>query len=415
VKLGDRVESWTDPIAAFMEYTEDYPSPEAFRLWSAIAMVGGALERRVWTRTDRGLTYGNLYLMLVAPPSVGKFIIEVVRDLWGEAIDPDTHQAAFKVAPDSVTKASLVDKLASCTTCKMPLAAGGKVLEYSSLLVAAEEIGVLMPQYDMEFVGFLNGIWNNKAIHEETRRHGPAKALLIKRPQLTLLMGVQPGWMQTVLPEEAWSTGLTARIIMVYASAGPYKPLFGGKNHERDAKARKQVIAGLSELAGLFGECRWEVDAAERLQTWDAAGGPPTPSHSKLTHYNGRRTAQVLKLSMIAHVARTGKCDGITLADVDRAIGWLLLAESTMPDIFRAMIGKSDIEVIRELHLYMTSMYNMGKQKPISERLLFAFLAERLPSDKVPRVLETAERSGFITRELGTTDYVPRGVDRGVE
>jgi hypothetical protein len=44
--------------------------------------------------------------------------------------------------------------------------------------------------------------------------------------------------------------------------------------------------------------------AIDEINAWNQAGCPPSPGHSKLLHYNGRRALHVIKLSMISAVSR---------------------------------------------------------------------------------------------------------------
>src|SRR5438067_5724999 len=92
-----------DFIESFLKLTEGTRTPELFRLWSAIALVGGALERRVWINNGDGTVFPNMFILLVAPPGVGKFVIEEVRSLWTESCEPGTKIPAFHVAPDNMT------------------------------------------------------------------------------------------------------------------------------------------------------------------------------------------------------------------------------------------------------------------------------------------------------------------------
>ena len=94
-----------------MSFTSHEFAPELFRRWCAIAMVAGALERRVWTLNSGKKTFPNLYTLLVAPPGVGKFTIELVRGLWRETTQPNSKAPAFSVAPDSVTRESMLDEM----------------------------------------------------------------------------------------------------------------------------------------------------------------------------------------------------------------------------------------------------------------------------------------------------------------
>ena len=96
-----------DIIDSFMRYTENLPTPVSFRRWGAISMVGQMLARRVWTRSAGGIIYPNLFIMLVGNPAIGKGIaIKRVDSIWRET-------KAIHVAPQSMTKAALLDQLVS--------------------------------------------------------------------------------------------------------------------------------------------------------------------------------------------------------------------------------------------------------------------------------------------------------------
>jgi hypothetical protein len=221
---------------------------------------------------------------------------------------------------------------------------------------------------------------------------------------LNILGGVQPGWLKTVFPEEAWSTGLTSRMIMIYSSEVPLLDIFASSPDNSAVRAR--IVAKLGQISEHYGQLHWTPEAQAKLGKWHLDGGPPTPSHSRLTHYVRRRTLHVLKLIIISAIAR-GSFDRVELYDVDRALAWLLSAEKLMPDIFRAMIGRSDVQVLEELHHFVTTRWHMSAKKPISEVDIFAWLSARVPSDKIRHLLEVAERAGIMERLAGTTSYKP--------
>lgn len=397
-----------DFITDFMAMTEATTSPDLFKKWTAISLVAGALERRVWINTGRGNAYPNLYVLLMASPGVGKFVIEQARELWQEARDIGGLQA-FHVAPDNMTKASLLDRLAKAKRTFIP--PSGPMETYHSLLIAAEEFSVLFPAYDNEYLGILNSIFNIKGKHEESRRTGQVKELIIERPVLNILAGYQPALMATTFPEEAWSSGLSRRLIMVYSSEPTYRDLFFySENDTRTLRA--SLVSRLGTMASLYGLCRWQLSAAEIVRAWDeegrGRGGLPIPQHSKLVHYLRSRTQLVLKLCIISAISRSGL---LVIEDLDsrRAISWLLEVEVLMPDIFREMVGRSDVQVIEEMHLFVQALWAKDSRKPVQGDLIWRFLAQRVPSERVGRVLEVAERANIIARVAGTMDsWVPR-------
>lgn len=410
---------WNDFIGEFLELTEDTISPLIFRKWSAIAAVAGALERRVWARTKGGVLFPNLYTLFVAPPGVGKYVLEDVQEFMREVCEPGTKSPAFCIAPSNVSKASLLDTLVKSGNRK--LLPQAPPIVYHSLMTVAEEFSVLLPAYDLEYIGVLTKIYNNVGLYDEERRASNVKSLKIEFPQLNIVAGTQPGWLASTFPEEAWSTGLASRLMMVYSGEKPKTELFWDSIEQADEHERLRLLArarclrSLAHISQLYGQMQWSFAAVDRLQEWNRGGQLPVPQHSKLLYYNNRRQLHLLKLCIVSAIASTCKLI-IELSDVERAMSWMNEAELLMPDIFRAMVGRSDTQVIEELHLFVMQMWNRGGKKAIPERMLFAFLQQRVPSDKIEKIITIAERSNIIARVVNTDMYIPKPrVDFGVE
>jgi hypothetical protein len=327
-----------------------------------------------------------------------------VRELWSDTCEPGTKLPAFHVASDSVTNASLMDELAKAKHVR--LGAKGPPLTYQSLLIPAEEFEVLLPSYDKQFIASLNSIYNNKRLHRETRRTGSVREINLENPQLNILAGAQPAYFAGTFPEEAWSTGFARRVMMIYSIETPKRSIWYEAEVAHDAKDR--VLAKLGYFSQISGPVAWTPEAAEFLDAWHTAGGPPTPTHSKLAHYVRSRSVNLVKLSTISALSRTGQFK-IELVDVKRGIEWMIEAEKTMPDIFREMIGKSDSQVIEELHYAITAKWAADKQKPVSGEFIMRFLLQRVPSDKAEKIMLVAEKANIIARVAGTQDlFVPK-------
>jgi hypothetical protein len=363
----------------------------------------------VWINTSHGITFPHLYLFLVAHPGVGKQAIDLVVGMWREVKKHDRMTAALHLSPDNMSKAALIDAIVDARTTFTPLK--GKAIEYHSLLVVGEEAGVLFPSYDPDFIGVLNKLYNAPDHHSERRRYGKQQDAQMVKPQLNLLVGATPGWLAGTLPADAWSTGLTARIIMLYSEEVEKRSLLA--EVKRNDALRADLIERLTDASKLYGEVPFTQEALEHLDSWQMADGPPTPTHSKLNHYIRRRLQNALKLCLISAISR-GEME-IEKSDVERAIGWLIEAEKFMPDIFRAMVGKSDSEVLEELHYFTVNAWRV-QRKPLREALLIEFLSQRVPTEKINNILTTAERSSMIVRQndaMGNTVYLPKV--RGVE
>jgi len=383
---GDLITDWFQ----YTSTTQDDRSPEIFRKWSGIALVAGALERKVVVRTGMNRTFCNLYVLLVGPSGTGKYIVETVRQFWKETREPHTGAKAFHVSADSLTKASLVDAIARARQVKIN--SKGETETYHSLLVAAEEFKVLLPSYDMEYIGTLERLFNCPPEHIEERRFN-VKLVEIAKPQLNILAGVQPSYFATVFPEEVWSTGLARRIVMVYSAERRIRDPFTEYPDPKELRERIQHKLGV--ITTLWGEVGWTSEAKKYFQEWCLAGEPPVPTHSRMVPYVTERARFVQKLVGISSVSRKLDLSPIDLIDIERALEWLFEIEAKIPDVYRAMQSKNDWAIVEELyHWAVAAAKKSGK--PLSGGRIIEFIGERTVAEKVEKVLALAVRTRAI-------------------
>ena len=143
----------------------------------------------------------------------------------------------------------------------------------------------------------------------------------------------------------------------------------------------------INSLSGQFGVSE---DYRNAVNNWRNLGEPPVPNHPKLLHYATRRKAHLYKLSMVAAVDKSNSLF-LTKEDFNRAMGWLLQAEETMPDIFKAGAAAGDSLAMDELyHLVLIA------GRSVSEHIIVNEARKRVPAHSVGRVIEIMERSGQI-------------------
>lgn len=386
-----------DFVEKYLEFTDERPSPEIFRKWAAITTLSGALEKRVWTRTKAGPQFANLYVMLVAPPGIGK----------SQAINPVEQllkaTKKFLIAPNSVTSASFIDALARAQ--RTVLLPNNKFLEYHHIFVFAAELGVFLNAHDLGFLSIINELFDHKESYREERRHSLKEPIDIPKPMTTLLVGSQPGFLATLLPDAAWTMGWTSRLLMVYSNSAPNVPIFG--EYEQHEAVQQALVEKLDRAADYYGEMKWDAKAINAIEAWRKDGWKPVPDHPKLANYIPRRgSIFAIKLAMVSAMSR-GEALAIRECDVDRARNWLLEIETLMPQIFRDMIMRSDDQVIEETFQYAFSLYIKHKLA-ISSAILLRFLSQRTPAEKAERILSLMEKSGMLERMAGTDNYVPR-------
>jgi len=375
-------------IEKFIELTSETSSPEIFRKWAAISCLAGVLERRVWIKSMGTPLYPNMYIILVARPGIGKTeVTDRVRLIWQKI-------KGIHVASTNLSRASFADELNNAVV------VSGKHT-YNALNASVNELGTLMPKYSPDFMSQLTDIYNCKSYTE--RKRGGNLYINIEQPFFNMLAGTQPGFLLTLIPEVAWEQGFMGRCQLIFSGEKILRSLFDVSPIDLGELCRN--LAPVKRLRGEFG---WTDKARQHVDDWHKAGGPPRPTHPKLTNYCERRTEFLLKLIQVTTINHTGGTV-VDMESVRIALDWLMEAEEEMNNIFKAMTGGGDSNIINDTLHWMTQVYIRGGQKPIMRAKIIAFLTERTDAYKVKHVLDMMEQSGIITIKVveGKTGFVP--------
>lgn len=373
-----------------MEFSESSGRPEIFRLWSAISTISAVLQRRVWVKTGGRVLYPNLYVILVAPPGVGKsWSIDFARDLLRSL-------GTVNVCVDSANYATLIDELVDARVDFIN--PKGEAVTFHALYVCQDELSVLLPANDINILGRLQKLWDNPPDFSERRRgNNEGASLVIDRPQVGMLTGCQPSYLSSILQPAAWDQGFIPRSIMAFS--GEVKDIDLFTVPDTDTAMFTSLVEDLASFQSLYGQFRFTPEYPKVFREWQADGKKPVPDHPRLVNYNVRRDTNILKLSMISALDRgAGLC--LDAIDFQRALGWLVQAETTIPDIFRAMgTSGGDSNIIQETYYFVYHTYMRDSQKPVKKWKLITFLQERAPSYAIERIVQTMCDSGLLKLE----------------
>lgn len=385
--MGERkLKSW---LEGFDQYTSNLPSPPLFRKWAAIAAVSGALERKVWIKSNIGVLYPNTYIILVGPAGVGKTVLtDLVRSMWR---DLETHF----IASSSVTKASLIDDLRDASRRLIKPEHTPSIIEFNSLLIAANELSTLIPGYESDFMSVLTDLWDCK--HYSERRRSKDLNFVLNAPQLNLLAATTPSYLNSLMPEGAWEQGFISRTMLVYSGETTRQPIFGDSTANN--KLYDDLTHDLKLISELYGKMSFTPEAVESLNEWHMKGGPPAPEHPKLVNYlNRRTTGHILKLCIVASVLDSSDLV-ITREHFQQALDWMIEYEQYIPDIFKSMASGGDSKAIDELWYFAYTLH-VKEGKPIAAHRLINFLRERVPAHSVERILQVMVRAQILKEEL---------------
>ena len=375
-----RLGSW---IEAFIAQTENLHSPAIFRRWTAIATIASVLEQKVWIQTSSRL-YPNIYALIVGHPGVGK--TRTIREGRRYIQEMEPESVRPHLAPISMTFASLIDAL--CLAKRSIIRVKEDAIEYNSMAIFVDELGTFISKYDNEMIDGLSAFYDPDP-YQQTRRTKDLK-VKIASPQINMLCGSTPQNLSEFMPEKAWGQGFTSRLIMCFSD----ERIVGDDFAPVTASHSNDLAHDIAIINGLIGE--FEVTAAYRdaVNAWRAAGEPPAPSHPKLVHYVTRRRTHLYKLSIISAIDRSNNLI-LMKDDFDRAMRWLLEAELTMPDIFKAGATNADAQAMEEIMHFIT--INQHKDYGINEHRITRFAQERIPLQSILRVISILEQSGRIS------------------
>jgi hypothetical protein len=71
--------------------------------------------------------------------------------------------------------------------------------------------------------------------------------------------------------------------------------------------------------------------------------------------------------------------------------------------------------VLKELWFFAMTIWKMGAGKQgVPRQRIIRFLSDRVPSDKIDKIVQVAEGSGLLVRFAGTEDFKPAARDGGI-
>jgi len=326
--------------------------------------------------------YPNLYCGLVAHPGVGKTkTIYAARDYYLELPEP-------KLAPTSMTGAAMCKALEKSKRTVMHMPEG--TFSYNTMYVTADELTAFMSKYDEEAAGLMSHMYDVSIYHRV--RNTDNINIKIERPQLNLIIGTQPSMLINYLPERAWEQGFCSRTIFLFSD----ERTVGNDFKQVDTALDADLTHDLLSISGLVGAFGITPEFQTAVNNWRALGEPPVPKHPKLLHYCTRRRMHLYKLSMVSAIDRSDVLL-LTVEDFNRALTWLVEAEATMPDIFKAGAGNADARAMDEIyHFAMTIGIQPMFKGGIPERKIMDYARQLIPLHSLDRIMKHMESTGML-------------------
>ncbi len=294
-----------DPLEELMpkegwlyEYVNFSSSLEActrFRFFTACCMLGAAINNRVFIhRGDADLLpklFPNPWVLLLAPPGRDHKTSTINMGVnCIAAASPEVRVLADKITPEGLVKAL------SEPSIKEQIRIGPRD---ATGLIKAPELSVFFGRqtYNVGLVQLIADLYDyREEWSSDTIMRGKN---VLRHNCLSIIGGSTPDWLQTMLPQDAFTGGFMSRFIIVEMPPTYFK---------RVAKPKRlpgtdwiTIVEGLRNFSILKGEMKWTkkgddfyIEHYEQLK--------PTGDKQK-DAYQERETEQIIRLAMLLSIS----------------------------------------------------------------------------------------------------------------
>ncbi|CAK0747737.1 Primase C-terminal 1 domain-containing protein [Azospirillaceae bacterium] len=330
--------------------------------------------------------YPNLYIILVGPSGVRK------GTAMGPALDM-LKEIGVKLASEAITREALIRELKESNDTQVNPSTG-EVHLHASLTIFSPELTVFLGYQNKQLMSDLCDWYDCRDSWKyRTKNQGTDD---INGVWVNIVGGTTPELLQTTMPIEAIGSGLTSRMLFVYAERKDKKVIFPSG----DSSLRKKLIIGLEKMRMLSGEFKVTGGFMDTYGDWYLKEDKPPFDDHRFSGYFERRPNHLLKLSMICNVSRTST-KILEKDDFRQALTYLKSIEQKMPLTFRG-VGKSNMaDVLTRL----LTMLRLNGEMHINE--IMTRFYQDADSQSMKHILATLNEMGEIKMIVrGETDIL---------
>lgn len=335
-------------------------SPSHFNIWAAISVVSSVLKDHVYFSRGIYTIQPNQYIILVAPPGVGK----------GTAIHPafdfPIKLKLINMLTDRITAPKIIDKLAEGWAC-FPNGSLPPIIKISSngtgLPSPYKEAAAIIRSTELQtFLGssdwmpqFLCDAWDRRDYEYDTKNKGTA---VVSGMCLSMIGACVPSYVQSLAKEQAAviNGGFTARSVFVYANEKAknieWPKAFDQIKNGSDIKQKlEDDLMAISQMRGEF----TITDAAKTVFSnfYNSSLVKTLTTDSEImSHFKSRAHVHVFKVAM-AMSASASDNRIIDYVDMQVAVTLIQKIEANLDRAFRGSGSNILAEMINKIQTFI--------------------------------------------------------------
>lgn len=286
----------------YLDFTSGHESTRRVRLWCAVSIVAGALERKVWM--DRGYysLFPNCYIFIIGKSGL-------VKKSTSTAIAVNLlRECDVRIMSERLTAATLIEQL---TLAGKEYEVGLRRQRQSALFAYASELSVFLEEVFGNITPLLTTFYDcvpNDATQPwvyGTIGRGERK---IYGPCLNILGASTKAWLKNCIPTSEIEGGFTSRVIFVVEENLPDKLVAWPTLCAETELNKLRLIEDLKRINCLAGQVTVSKEAKDIFSEWyemHMRTVLPQNSDPRMVGYMSRKGDSILKLAMVHSVARS--------------------------------------------------------------------------------------------------------------
>lgn len=358
------------------------------------------MKRRFFIRDGLYTIYPNQYIVLVAPPGIGKGT--AINFVWGLVRKTAPNYIANMIA-DRVTAPKILERIANGWP-GPPLTIGQQVAignRDHSCCIFSTEMSVLIGASD-QMLDFLCEGWDRNEYDYDTKNSGSA---FIRDMCTSLIAGTVPDFIQRIDTNKNMPVkgGFTSRCLFIFEDK-PARYLLHPPPIETDPQSSKRLddlkndLLHISQLSG--GEFTYDAASLITFDNFISSVRTSTIDDSEaITNFKARIRVHVLKLAMVLAISRH---DTLVIEDCDMrlSIAYVQKALKSLELVFRGS-GDSDMALATARVQNYVEKAGMASRKE-----LLKHLHRHMSAEVLDRIIYVMTEIGEFTPVIsGTTCY----------
>jgi hypothetical protein len=365
--------------------------PDNFIIWSALSLIGAALKNNVYFEIGTYTLYPNMFVVLVAPPGIGK---GASMNILEELIMDSKPNQIINTLSDRITAERIIERIADGWSTAPQLKNMQLVLgkpEHSCILFSTE-LRVLLGASEW-MLEFLEEAWSKKTYDYQTKNKGN---VFIDDMCCSLLAASVPDFLRNVNREAHMviTGGFSSRCLFIYAE-NPSKDLPFPEPLKKNQKSKAlydNLILDLRDISALRGEFKITTGARLRFENFLVANRAASSADDSeaIANFRARVKAHVLKLAMVFSVSN-GNTLVISEFDMLNAIAEINKIIASLSKLFRGAGEGMDASITARVQDFIE------KYGRVSKKEILRALHRHMTSETLDRILSVLEMIGYCS------------------